>query len=531
MTARLSVRLSNPDRDIHITRRVSDVTWREEVPGGFASCTVQLERPLNVTPAELRYYSRLYVYDSRTGDTTFEGRVEDLGRGADASGQVWTVNAVGPSAHAQDTTIPLVYQDIDLGNWRQAPGSPNWLSTSTFTDPAGDPGLQINVPRDTVVTAGTVPGFAYTLLADSDQNLAEVTWHYGEDATQSGLSWSMLDATSATGFSHAFTASSSADAAIRVGTSFPAGGGGVVLLQLNAPAFTCASDNMTASFINLKVRSRIFDQHGSEYTTGTFYATTPLSASNVVEDMLGRGLLPLYDRDNAVVDSSVDYTFTESFAYPGGITAAGVLADLMTLLPTMFWAVWESDPATGLYRFEWSQWPTTVRYDATARDGFASPGSAADLFDNVSVTWTDQLGNPKTTPSTLANTVLDGAGFHRTARIALPTGLSGVGAATQAGQQFLTQHAIPPSAGTLNVARPIYDRVLGRMVQPWEIRPGTLIQVRDVAPTTDLTGDRDGVSVFRVVAKSYSSADNTAVLELDAPAQTLVAQTAALLRG
>jgi hypothetical protein len=55
------------------------------------------------------------------------------------------------------------------------------------------------------------------------------------------------------------------------------------------------------------------------------------------------------------------------------------------------------------------------------------------------------------------------------------------------------------------------------MVQPWEIRAGNLIRVRDVTPRIDSLNatDRNGVTVFRVYAVDYDASSNTATLELD----------------
>jgi hypothetical protein len=199
----------------------------------------------------------------------------------------------------------------------------------------------------------------------------------------------------------------------------------------------------------------------------------------------------------------------------------------MILLPNMYWFAWATT-ATGKWWFGWRQWPTDVRYDATAQDGFTSPASATSVYDSVSVRWVDPAGNPQTTVRTLANPILDAAAFHRSTRIDLGTAVGGLTAAQQAGDQYLAQNAVPRAAGTLNIARPIFDRVLGHTVMPWEISPGFLVRVRNVAPTTNTSGDRDGVSTFRVVAVNYSDADHTAVLELDSPSISWSNQFAAL---
>src|SRR5205085_7027166 len=91
--------------------------------------------------------------------------------------------------------------------------------------------------------------------------------------------------------------------------------------------------------------------------------------------------------------------------------------------------------------------------------------------------------------------------------------------AQQVGDQFLAQHATPPNAGTLTVARRIRDLDTGRMVEPYEIRPGELVRVRGTRPYPDSlnASARDGVTVFRLVQTDWSDSDGTCRLSLDNP--------------
>jgi hypothetical protein len=81
------------------------------------------------------------------------------------------------------------------------------------------------------------------------------------------------------------------------------------------------------------------------------------------------------------------------------------------------------------------------------------------------------------------------------------------------------------------IARPIHDILAGRMVQPWEIRPGTLIRVRGILPRPDSLNAtaRDGLTVFRIVSVEFRASDAAAVLELDSYS-TSVARALADLR-
>jgi hypothetical protein len=95
---------------------------------------------------------------------------------------------------------------------------------------------------------------------------------------------------------------------------------------------------------------------------------------------------------------------------------------------------------------------------------------------------------------------------------------------------LLAEHATPPNAGTLTIARPIYDHERGRMVDPWEIRPGNLIRVRGIQPNPNSLNvtDRDGVTVFQIVGTDYDTSSASATLELDSYSPTVARALAAL---
>jgi hypothetical protein len=67
------------------------------------------------------------------------------------------------------------------------------------------------------------------------------------------------------------------------------------------------------------------------------------------------------------------------------------------------------------------------------------------------------------------------------------------------------------------------DLYTGRMVQPWEIKPGYLVRVREVLPRIDTLNatERDGVTVFKIAAVDFSAAQGAASLELDSYPMTV----------
>jgi hypothetical protein len=524
LTIPLSVRVKTARADKHITLDLRDLSLRSVAPGGFASATFSLDRPLSTQPDEIDYYSTVYVYDRRNGQTVWEGRLEDPGRSA-GDGQVWSVAAVGPSAQAQDRTVPLIYIDQSL--------SEGWIRADNVTPGAtvgvgADIGLgansstqAINIqwPQGLGVVNNSRGVWRYTLIADAGQKLARVDYTWDTGATTSNnkveaVTRSTDLASGEVARTQAWDTAGGTSSPIVVVTDWPNGRSHVELRTLRDPggAATVPDDNSWASIRNVFILALRYDKAGAEITSG--YTTNSLLASDVVADLLGR-LLTGFDGANATV-AATSYAIT-SLAYSGGVTAAQVFDDLMLLEPAYYWAAWESNTA-GLNRFEWKAWPTTVRYEADIVDGFDSPGSAANLFNTVRVTYTDAAGKTKNVQRTQTVQALTDAGLTREGFLDLrTTGISTLANAQQAGDQWLAQRATPPNAGTLTIARPILDRTDGKMAMPWEILPGELIRVRGVRPSIDSLNatDRDGVTVFRIVGTDFRASDAAATLELD----------------
>jgi hypothetical protein len=146
-----------------------------------------------------------------------------------------------------------------------------------------------------------------------------------------------------------------------------------------------------------------------------------------------------------------------------------------------------------------------------------------ELFDSVVVAYRDTAGKYQTSRLTQTVPELVAAGISREGYIDLGDQGS-AGNATQVGTQFLAEHATPPNRGTVTIKRPIRDLVTGRWIQPWEIRPGTLMRVQGVTPRPDALNPvgigRDAQTIFRLVAATYSANDNAVVCELDSYSRT-----------
>lgn len=524
----LTVRLVTVRANRNITRDVHDLRFAWSVPGGYSIALADLDRPLALQPDEIAYYARLVVYDARTGEVVWDGRVEDLGRSGGPDGQVWRLAAVGPAAHAADRTIPYVAIDRDLTRFRRVVDVHTPGANDSIGDDPGGSGAQAIVmqfPAGTAVDATSRCAVRYNTLANSSQKLARVSYTW--DAGRTDANFQVESVARSSGGSN--TASSvnwnTAGGTVNVVivTNWTAGRDTLDLAIDSDVAGTPTADDHWASIRNLVIRATLFNSDGSERLAAADYTTDYVLASDIVKDWLGRHhagqVLPFYDGAGATVETTA-YQI-DQFARPDGANARDVFADLMALEPGYYWAAWEQNSAD-LHRFEWVAWPDAVRYEASIVDGLDSPASADGLWNAVQVRGRDAVGDIKFERRTSSVQVMSDAGLTREPVLDLGDEVWSVANAQRAGDEFLAEHATVPNTGQLVVAHPILDLQAGRMVQPWEIRPG-LIRVRGLLPRADGLNatTRDGVTTFRVVGCEYTVSRAAAVLDLDSTPRTV----------
>jgi hypothetical protein len=545
----LSIRLrtgtaASPIRDVNITSEVDDLVFGATSPGGYSDCTLSLHRPLSFTPAEVAQFGRLYVYDARTAKVVWEGRLQDPGRAAGDEGEVYQLVAKGGVAHLQDDTRQLYYVDCDTSRWEKIDTGTAAASVETLADTGASlsietPALILRIPQGTAVNPTDPSRVVATHVGfyQAGQKIAGVQFDWDCGLTAATLTASLYAATQGVGAADiAWTAlfSTGGGSEYKVvdtgaGSSAWTNGRNKPMLRFH---YTGAVGNVSADtwwlqITNLMVRTMLINKSGVEITTG--YGVPSVLASEVVEDLLGRILGETIDGANATV-TTTGYAI-EQLAYPDGVTPQKVLDDLIGFEQAYTYHLWESNPANDLFRFEWVPWPTAVRYEADIVDGFDAPASGNTVFDQVQVRWHNR-GIIHVSLRTQSVPMLTAAGFSRTAYIDLGDEASTQANAHRAGDQFLTEHQYPVNAGRLVVKRPILDIETGRMVMPWEIRPGELIRMRGVAPYPDALNAtvRNGLTVFKVAATTYSSADAAATLDLDVYAPSVARALATLVR-
>lgn len=510
----LSVRLKTAAADILLVEEVRDISFRSVVPGGFASATVTIDRVPWLPVPEVAAFGRMYIYDTRTGKTVWEGRTEDPGKSAGADGFAWQVTAIGPSAHARDETFPAIYIDQTIDHYQRFGGSLNASTVSTATNSSEEDGVKVQFPTGTTVPAGSYVSARTTRYYDAGLKVASIsatavgggtgTWNmemyiYGPSGAQ------LID-------SNTMNTTPAYYRGER-GSDFSAGQTTPHLRLSRSVNSTTPDDNAFTLWTDVTVRTELVDEEG---TLVTDYSDDFVTASQIVQDIVGRHL-PQYDALDAFIETTYDEI--EQLAYDS-TTAYDVFGDLMALSGAYYWASWETVQRSGKWRFEWREWPTWVRYEAGIDDGWDSPGSASGLYNQCLVTWKNKAGRDQVTLVTASVQELTDAGLKRTGSIDLGQEVGSASAATAAGQAFLAEHNLPSQNGRLTIARPILDADQGMMVDPWEIRPGGLIRVRGIEAKANAlnTSGRDGSTVFRIVATSFRAADGSVELELDSDA-------------
>jgi hypothetical protein len=315
----LGVRLATSQTTMTITRQVRDLSFRSVVPGGFASCTIGLDRPLSTLPDEIRYYGKLYVYDLRNGETVWEGRVEDPGRTADSSGEVWQIAAIGPSGHVHDRTLPLIYIDSRLNVMKHVNNTkPGFETASPSPIPFSDPnqGLVLRLPQGITTNLGDGAAMSYQELRYSGQKLARVSVFERSGGPNANWQLQLVLGTNVTVASgdigDAITMTTAAAGVTRtaiVVTDFTNGRNVVIFLfiQTAGGVVTSANDLHWASWQDVVIRSMLQTATGTDITTG--YTQDYVLASQVVADLLGR-VLTQYDGATATV-TTTSYQHTQ----------------------------------------------------------------------------------------------------------------------------------------------------------------------------------------------------------------------------
>lgn len=527
----LTVRLANDYVDRHVTRELSDLSFRGVSPGGFASASLPLVRPLTFDEAqELSVYTPVTISSEEDGNIAWNGWLEDPGTNVGSDGMIRELTAIGPSSHVTDRTVPYILRTrLDFG-WIQlllqtAPNlrkSGGRFQTSSSEDDENTQ-LLLGVDQGTAVPQDGYYAARFNAIYRAGMKLARI--HHAWDAGFTSTAWSLSIAvrTGPTGAGTGVdtttisTAGGVLDASVT--TDFSAGPNVTDLWLIRTGVGTTIADDNVWITSDPSVWAIRMSKNGIEVTGSGAY-DGPFAAY-VVEDLLGR-LLPLYDGPTAIVGTPAasGHVFFE-MAYPDGVTPEKVLEDLMLVHTDMTWGAWEQH-ANGRYAFEWTPLGTTPRFEFSARDGLAIRGSAVDLFNRARVRYRASSQAYKSIQRTSSVPELDNAGRVRELFVDLGDEIADLTTAQQAGDSQLATRNKRPAAGTITISRPVLDRDTGMMIKPWELvrrGPGQMCSIQE-------TGEE-----HQIISVDYSASSASAVLELDAPAVGSLSRLVAQVSG
>jgi hypothetical protein len=292
-----------------------------------------------------------------------------------------------------------------------------------------------------------------------------------------------------------------------------------------------AAGDVTLWWANLVVIHRRYGWDGSQVDA----ATSPsLTTEQLVKDLLGRGLGTVFEFDPTRTAPGTPWdtlivaaSLVERGVRPGG---AGLRA---AKSPRMWWAAFEPG-ATGRPALDFGRWDGPVRYVFAAESvKLEMSGGAADVANRCLVRYVGTtFGQSKTTwvAEVRAHVpLLDDAGLTRTMTLDITSeGLLPTQDARARGIAALRLASLAKTAGRVTIREPVYDRVQGRMVNPWEVRAGSPVVVCDApldySRSTSLTDStaEDGVAVFRATTMAYDTGRNEATLTLDGGSRSLI---------
>jgi len=512
----LGVRVTSYNGDRYLD--VDDLDYSLTDRGGYDAATFTFPGWVTLENGVLVDDARVRIYSDATGEVLWEGYLSIPGTQVEEAGQTWQLSAVGAKAVLNDSSKPYVAVDSSYDGWKRrnnsSPGSTaeeGSLPTDDDTDAlvmqfiAGQPidnTSRVAMRYTRIRNAGQkVGGYGFDVLS----GINNVNFEAQTVIQPSGNVVNTFPASTTPGH-----ISSSAGT-----TGWATTDDDALTLRwrrVSGGATNVVTDDNWGGFYNLWVRSQLRLQDGT-YLTGsfTYFDDNFLLAHQLVIDMLW-WFTNMIDIEGADIDTSFTHE-VDQWVYPDGVRMSNALEDLTKFEPDMTWKVGPSDSVTGKHSFVLSKYTDTVRYYATTLDGWDAPGSESRSANKLRVFWTDRRGedhvdeytaDPADTPG------LTWLGRERDAEeIHLSEELGSQAAADRIGTAFLAQLNTNLGAGTLTIARKVYDALWQRWVDPSEIEPGYLTQITDLL-----------IDPMRMTEYSYSDSDLAGTATLGNPIYT-----------
>jgi hypothetical protein len=507
-----------------LTPWVSNLTFRSVDPGGYGSVTFDLSRKIDARDFEDQ--ADVFIYNGETGQQVSGGRLQNPGRGASRSGEVWQMEVLGEGpAHMQERKEPYIIEDNRITPW-----FPSRADLETIAWAQGG-------PPDTTAAGGVggTNGLVFTMedgASVPSGNIAEITYYdIGEfpDAIIGGYAFahvegradtnshikSSVDAFATTDEDDTFSLSEQFVAEDVASVASPKT---ELVIRYQRASTTRTATTKDWSYIHeLTVFAMRYDKTRTLIDTGTTYLRTDgldtnfPTTTDVVTDLWAR-FCPRVDLANARIDGPGLVYFFVDLVWPNGVTPAEVLAFLKQKDPGYTWAVWERQP-NGLFRAEWRAYDTDVRYELTAEDGFTET-SASTKYVKIFGVSTDSVTTHRYQGFSYddPDPTLAARGINPSTTI-----VDAIGGDDEL-IGLLDEKELEAGTAQATVARKVFDHFTGRWVEPYNVLPGYLCRIAGVPPREDAlnVGQVDGACIFKIVSNEFSTSSASSRLELNA---------------
>jgi hypothetical protein len=526
----------------------AEITWT--IPGGddTFSCTIPWPDRGIARPEAFVQNMPVRVEDRRTGEILWQGRLADPGFTGDRSQQEFRISAVGSGHDLDMISVVKLYVDrdpdrwFDLNTWPS--GSLNKGDGTGFIASVHD---SLQIPPDYYLTCL----YASQDLLAADGSSASLGPYSGVPEVH-GIRFSWTSSFANANDMRVEAGSPDAASTVQLFTTpWTTGGQHDVSIRDGLAAWTRndftffylrsvrTGGNITSSggdgyirFANIHVLGKRYDRYTNDVTGVRLEALAPYE---VFEDMLGTVLNNRFDAGFIYKDTT---TLIDTMTYWTPTPVSEILGDADDWNNDTWWGVWAPSNPDSRPRLEYRSWNVLPRYtlDDTAHVELA--GGAETWANSALVTYLRGNGAPTVTRATITVPPIarlfgsTGQGTSAKNTRDLSIDLTDRGPMTrskvlEAVAAMLQSSATDRASGSATVRGPIMDDASGRLVQPWEIRPGWPVRIESTpnrysAGVGGANAVYDAESTFRLSKVSYSASEDTATLELDGGSRGLL---------
>jgi mannan endo-1,4-beta-mannosidase len=544
----------------------AEITWA--APGGddTFSCTIDWPDRGIARPDAFTQNMPVRVEDRRTGEVIWQGRIADPGFSGDRSRQQFHLNAVGSGHDLDMISVVKNYVDRDPEHWFDTGNWPSGVASrgdGTGFIPSVHDSLQIEPeyyielpwPTGTFMASGAVQAVSYWVGLFTGRDLLAADGSASSYGTAArvpevhGIRYSWITSFANANDVRLIGASPDTGSSVQLLTqAWTTGGQNHVSVRDGLAAWTRddfthfqidnvrTGGNITSSggdgylrIANIHVIGKRYNRYGVDVSGVRIEALAPYE---IFEDMLGTILNGRFDPGTITPDGSI---LIDQAAWWEATPVSDILDAAKGWNNDAWWGVWAPANPDALPRLDYRAWNVGARYTLDDTANVSLAGGAEGWANSALITYLRGSGVPTTTRGTVTVPAISrifgssGVGTLAVRTRDLSIDLTDRGAMTRAkalevAGQMLHASATDRLSGSTTVRAPIIDDSTGRLVQPWEIRPGWPIIVGST-PNQFTSGSPtrfDGESTFRLTKVSYRASDDTATLELDGGTRRLV---------